>query len=193
MHEPDEKPKPHLINSTTTIQKKHLQTGDLVPYQTFRVSSLDGAAPTKVAIDSSLPQMIPLPKGVPSYSIVAAITAVPDGGAPVAHMFRIATGEDTGDGTGAKAPPVEWTVPLMTTSQPFGCSNLTLTRSGVVPNQIDDWYSTEPGYCKGAPVALKSFSMSRAQDADAGAYVAYVHTFWLSDGLFFLGSFILKS
>lgn len=95
----------------------------------------------------------------------------------------------------------------MTTSQPFGCSNLTLTRySGVVPNQLDDWYgtqvrtcllgvlffpcfsfesndspntnthihthihtyTTQPGFCKGAPVALKSFSMSRPQDADAG-------------------------
>jgi hypothetical protein len=48
--------------------------GDLVPYQTFRVSSLDGTAPTKAAVDSSPPQMILLPKGVPSYSIVAAIT-----------------------------------------------------------------------------------------------------------------------
>lgn len=54
--------------------------------------------------------------------------------------------EDAGDGTGAKAPPVEWTVPLMTTSQPFGCSNLTLTRyAGLVPNQLDDWYGTQVG------------------------------------------------
>lgn len=44
----------------------------------------------------------------------------------------------------------------------------TLTRSGVVPNQVDNWYDTQPGFCKGAPVVLKSFSMSRPQDADAG-------------------------
>lgn len=129
----DTNPKSKLITPLPTQTNTNL--GDLVPFQTFRVSSLDGAAPTKAAIDSSAPIMVPLPKGVPSYSVVAAITgmylrmlfyklvcdletkgptpdhhyhhhhphippthkqpdttAVPDGGAPVAHMFRIATG-----------------------------------------------------------------------------------------------------
>lgn len=127
--------------------------GDLVPYQIFRVSSLDGAARTKAAVDSSPPQMIPLPKGVPSYSIVAAITAVPDGGAPVAHMFRIATDEDSGDGTGGKVAPVEWTVPLMTTSQPFGCSNLVRgftvnVRAGVIVERGWGWIVVDVGFVR---------------------------------------------
>jgi len=157
--------------------------GDLVPYQIFRVSSLEGgreggageATPQKAELDSSPPQSIPLPRGVPSYALVATITAegLPAGSdrPSASHMFRIqedAPMSYTDSPPPPPPPPLEWTVPLMFQSQPFGCSNLTLTRAGVVPNQVGDWYSSQPGFCPGQPVALKQFSMSRAPSADEG-------------------------
>ncbi|KAM3568782.1 hypothetical protein VYU27_009106 [Nannochloropsis oceanica] len=155
--------------------------GDLVPFKTFRVSSLQEWG--KGGQQGSSPsQSIPLPRGVPSYALVAAITAQgsPSGSdiPSTSHMFRI---QEDAPATEADAPPslppppLEWTVPLIFQSQPFGCSNLTLTRSGVVPNQLGDWYSSQPGFCPGQPVALKQFFMSRAPSSGRGGItVTYI-------------------
>lgn len=153
--------------------------GDLVPFQTFRIDTSDpGTTQTRrgdsqsTAASNSNFKIVSLPKGVPSYSLVASITAegIPPGSdlSSATHTFQVQELAPSLTSSSPPPSPLTWDVPLLLQSQPFGCSNLTLTRAGVIPNQLGDWYSSQPGFCPGSSVALKQFAVTRPTAPEEG-------------------------